>query len=109
MKSYHEIKNLRLSGEYITLNIDGEEKKFKIKDISPRLDKASETERNTFEVSSSGYGIHWPLIDEDIAIDGLLGIVHAKELQRKSALPVLHCQPITLSFLVTFHAFLDFP
>jgi hypothetical protein len=79
------IKNLHLSGEYMTLTIDGDEKKFKIKDISPILDKASEAERNTFEVSPSGYGIHWPLLDEDIAIDGLLGIVHTREMQRKSA------------------------
>ena len=85
MKTYHEIKNLHLSGEYMTLTIDGDEKKFRIKDISSILDMASETERNTLEVSPSGYGIHWPLLDEDIAIDGLLGIVHTRELQRKSA------------------------
>jgi hypothetical protein len=35
-------------------------------------------------VSPSGYGVHWPLLDEDIAIDGLLGIVHTREIQRKS-------------------------
>ncbi len=85
MKTYHEIKNLHLSGEYITLTIDGDEQKFRIKDVSSILAKASETERNTFEVSPSGYGIHWPLLDEDIAIDGLLGIVHTRELQRRSA------------------------
>jgi hypothetical protein len=38
---------------------------------------ASEIERTTFEISPSGYGIHWPLIDEDISIDGLLGITHS--------------------------------
>jgi len=85
MKTNHEINNLHLSGDYMTLTIDGDEKKFRIKKISSILDKASETERNTFEVSPSGYGIYWPLLDEDIAIDGLLGIVHTRELQRKSA------------------------
>ena len=85
MNTYHEIKNLHFSGEYLTLTIDGDEKKFRIKDISSILDRASETDRNAFEVSPSGYGIHWPLLDEDIAIDGLLGIVHTGELHRKSA------------------------
>jgi len=28
-KTYKEIKNLHLSGEYMTLTIDGDEKKFK--------------------------------------------------------------------------------
>ena len=85
MPTIHEIRNLHLCGEYMTLTIDGDEKKFRIKDISPILDKASEAERSTFEVSPSGYGIHWTLLDEDIAIDGLLGIVHTREMQGKSA------------------------
>lgn len=79
MKLYHDIKNLHFNGEYMILTIDGQIKKIKIKDISLVLDHASEKERNTFEISPSGYGIHWPLINEDIAIDGLLGIVHARE------------------------------
>jgi hypothetical protein len=85
MKAYHDIKNFHFSGEYMILAIDGEEKKFRIKEISPVLEKASDTERNTYEISPSGYGIHWPLIDEDISIDGLLGIAHIRESKRKTA------------------------
>jgi hypothetical protein len=66
------------------LTVDGEEKRVNTKDISTVLDRASEKEKITFEISPSGYGIHWPLIDEDIAIDGLLGIVHTKESKRKT-------------------------
>ncbi|MBS3920730.1 MAG: DUF2442 domain-containing protein [Deltaproteobacteria bacterium] len=85
MKGYHDIKNLRFYGEHILLTIDGQEKKFRIKEISPALEKASQHERNVYEISPSGYGIHWPLIDEDISIDGLLGLVHSRESKRKSA------------------------
>ena len=49
------------------------------------LEKASDEERNNFEISPSGYGIHWPLLDEDISIDGLLGIVHAPQWKKKIA------------------------
>jgi len=35
-----------------------------------------------YEFSPSGYGIHWPLIDEDISMDGLLGIAHIREPRR---------------------------
>lgn len=38
----------------------------------PRLAYGSETERNNFQISSAGYGIHWPDLDEDIGIEGLL-------------------------------------
>jgi hypothetical protein len=65
--------------------IDGHEKRFKVGEISPVLQKASQQERNTFEISPSGYGIHWPLLDEDLSIDGLLGIAHTLEKHRNSA------------------------
>lgn len=85
MIKYHEVKNLQFSGDYMILTIDDEEKKFIIRDISPILANSSEKEKNNYKVSSSGYGIHWPLIDEDISIDGLLGINHTREEKRKSA------------------------
>lgn len=39
---------------------------------SERLARASQTERNRAELSPSGYGINWPLIDEDLAIGPLV-------------------------------------
>src|SRR5436190_2001442 len=39
---------------------------------SERLANASLIERNRAELSPSGYGIHWPLIDEDLAVGQLL-------------------------------------
>jgi len=42
---------------------------------SERLARASPMERNRAELSPSGYGIHWPLIDEDLAVGPLLLMV----------------------------------
>ena len=39
---------------------------------SERLARASQIERSQAELSPSGYGIHWPLIDEDLAVGPLL-------------------------------------
>ena len=39
---------------------------------SERLAHASLVERSRAELSPSGYGIHWPLIDEDLAVGSLL-------------------------------------
>ena len=85
MKPHHDIKNLHFRGERMMLTIDGVGKTFLIKEISPALEKASPKERDAYEISPSGYGIHWPLIDEDLSIDGLLGIVHLRESNRKIA------------------------
>ena len=39
---------------------------------SERLASASQAERDRAELSPSGYGVHWPLIDEDLAIGPLV-------------------------------------
>ena len=38
----------------------------------PRLAYATSMERNNFAIAGAGYGIHWPDLDEDIGVDGLL-------------------------------------
>jgi hypothetical protein len=38
----------------------------------PRLAHATPAERLNFEISGAGYGIHWPDLDEDVGIEGLL-------------------------------------
>ena len=85
MKKRHSITKLRFEGKNLLLTINGEEKSFPLHEISSLLDKASDEEKNTFEISPSGYGIHWPLLDEDISIDGLLGIIHSPSHKRQIA------------------------
>jgi len=38
----------------------------------PRLLKATPAQRNNWQKSGGGYGIHWPDIDEDLSTEGLL-------------------------------------
>jgi hypothetical protein len=38
----------------------------------PRLLEASPDQRDKWEISGGGYGIHWPDIDEDLSVEGLL-------------------------------------
>lgn len=38
----------------------------------PRLAHGTPAERLDFQISGAGYGIHWPDLDEDIGIEGLL-------------------------------------
>lgn len=37
-----------------------------------RLCEASEEERQNFRLIGEGVGIHWPEIDEDISVEGML-------------------------------------
>ena len=85
MTFYHKIENLRFSKDSLILTIDGAEREYAFKDIPSALANASETNRTNCEISPSGYGIHWTLLDEDLSIDGLLGIAHNPEFGKKSA------------------------
>lgn len=85
MSKYHQIENVKIERGILSLVVDGSSIQRNLKDVSSLLAKAKEEEQQEFEVSPSGYGIHWPLIDEDISIDGLLGVEHKPSSDRKSA------------------------
>lgn len=38
----------------------------------PRLAKASREQLENWKKSAAGYGIHWPDLDEDLSVEGLL-------------------------------------
>ena len=41
-------------------------------DWFPRLKSASPRDRANWEPCAAGHGIHWPAIDEDLSVEGLL-------------------------------------
>lgn len=85
MIPYHRLENIKIENGTLSLWVDGLPVEKALGDVSALLGKASNEELLHFEVSPSGYGIHWPLLDEDISIDGLLGIAHCPGETRKSA------------------------
>jgi len=38
----------------------------------PRLMHATPEQRNQFVISGAGFGIHWPELDEDVSVHGML-------------------------------------
>lgn len=84
MKKYHDVKDISFTEEIMKLIIDGKKYEFNLNKISSRLKSISQSDRQNYEISPSGYGIHWPTIDEDLSIDGLLGIVHRPPRRRKT-------------------------
>ncbi len=75
MLATYNIQSVSFEQNLICLKIDGNLIKLPLENISKKLEAANEIQRNFFTVSPSGYGIHWPLIDEDLSIDCLLKAV----------------------------------
>ena len=42
----------------------------------PRLSQATEEQLNNWEILGDGEGIHWPDVDEDLSVAGLLAGAH---------------------------------
>ncbi len=80
MNRIHEVESVQFSGTTMVLRVDGSEYKIDVTKYSKRLAGATQEQREHFEVSPAGYGIHWPDVDEDLAIDGLIGIKHSSPL-----------------------------
>lgn len=77
MVKYHDVQKVIFKDGKLILKVDGKEYAFQLLNISRKLASASDIEREKYDVSPSGYGLHWPLLDEDLSIDGLIGIKHA--------------------------------
>ena len=74
MIATHNIQDIKFEQNSINLQIDGKQIKISLDKISPKLRAADDFKRNLYKISPSGYGIHWPLIDEDLSVDALLKV-----------------------------------
>ena len=76
MDKAHEVGEISFRGTIMLLHVDGRDYEVDISSQSQRLASATPAQRQNFVVSPSGYGIHWPDLDEDLSVDGLIGVKH---------------------------------
>lgn len=69
---FHDVQKVDFNGDTMVLIADGKTFRLSINGVSERLSRATAAERMSYQVSPSGYGIHWPAVDEDLSVDGLI-------------------------------------
>lgn len=72
MTTAHNIETISFEQNLLCLKIDGQIIKLPLSKVCKKLEMASDIQRNLYKISPSGYGIHWPQIDEDLSVDSLL-------------------------------------
>jgi hypothetical protein len=77
MDKIYNISDIQFDNDYLLIKVDNSILKVRISDASNKLAKASDSDRNDFKVSPSGYGIHWNRLDEDLSINGLLKLARS--------------------------------
>ena len=66
------IKNITFNRDSIVLHFSDGRKVFAPLVFYPRLLHGTAKQRGNWEIIGAGRGIHWPDLDEDLSIDGLL-------------------------------------
>ncbi|MBI3935221.1 MAG: DUF2442 domain-containing protein [Acidobacteria bacterium] len=74
----NRVKDVTVSDELITFHLfDGRVISVPLA-WSWRLSDAAPAQRSHFEIIGDGHGVHWPDIDEDISVEGMLYGVPAR-------------------------------
>jgi len=79
MPTLHPITAERIDAtpSELVLHVRGEILRLPWDRCSPRLAKASTSQRLDAALSPGGYGIHWPGLDEDLSVQGLVRLAQA--------------------------------
>ena len=72
MEKMPNIESIIFKQNSMIIYINGIEHCFELDKVSSKLLNATSKERNEYQISPANYGIHWPLIDEDLSIKKLL-------------------------------------
>jgi hypothetical protein len=72
MSIIHHITSVRFQQHMLVIEADGKRLLCDLNKLSQRLLQANDEERNNYVISPSGYGIHWPTLDEDVSVHALL-------------------------------------
>ena len=65
-------KKITFMGDFLCLYLtDGREIRVPL-EFYPRLKKATKKQRENYAVIGQGTGIHWPDIDEDLSVEGIV-------------------------------------
>ncbi len=71
-KAGAQITSVEVSEDYLMVGLlDGRQVSVPVA-WYPRLLRATPEQRNRWEIVGAGFGIHWPEIDEDLSVEGLL-------------------------------------
>lgn len=77
MVKIHKIESVYFDSGFLCIKTDGKTYKVRLELVSEKLRNADTVKREMYTISPAGYGIHWPLIDEDLSVEQLLKLAES--------------------------------
>lgn len=66
------VQDFNFIGDKMQITVDKRIYLIDLSSVSEKLLLATDNQRKLFKISPAGYGIHWPLIDEDLSVEKLI-------------------------------------
>ncbi len=66
------VEDVRVTNDTLTVDLDDGRSVSAPLTWYPRLQHGTARERSTWRACGAGQGIHWPLLDEDLSVEGIL-------------------------------------
>jgi len=90
-----KVKNVSTAAGKLTVWVDDGRVLSLPLDWYPSLKSATPAERSRWRKSSAGYGIHWPALDYDLSVEGLLaGAKEARTILAQTRKTRARLQPV---------------
>jgi len=71
-KKFYTVEAADTDDLFLYLTVDGQPYRIRWENCSEKLSEATPLQRQIIEISPSGYGLHWTMLDEDLALSPLL-------------------------------------
>lgn len=72
MTTIQRTQAITFENGFLIFSHEGKRFQVELGKVSLKLKNANDFQRQLYTISPSGYGIHWPLLDEDLSFEGLL-------------------------------------
>lgn len=88
MDKVYDVKNFKVTKETISFELSNDSVTVRLNNSGSKiLPQADLNDLQNFELDNSGIGIHWPTLDEDLSVEGLLHSADRQDLIVEHKLP----------------------
>ena len=68
----YRIEKITYDGPYMLIRANGKKYRVRIEQVSARLLRAEQKQRESVRFSPAGFTVQWPLLDLEMAVSGLM-------------------------------------
>ena len=69
---FYDVQNIAFRDAMLLLTVDNWTYSINLQKVIPKLYKAEDSVKKSYDIAPNGYGIHWTVLDEDYSVRWLI-------------------------------------